>query len=262
MTLECSWTTNINIEGRREPLGLSGCRSCSGVGGSELGLVWFVAVPMWTGIAAVSTALGYGLYQSVFGTSQATFEEGWKVGSVFDERMSVLKQLWLQFDQAIQLKCPSFVRKDGGKWWRQFKADLNEFGKFYGSVGTHIGYMQGWSSSVPSSSSIGGAVARLQSLIAWGQAVEKTCPGTFPGLGILAPSPAEPAAAEKRLEDAKNDPGFMSNFGSNLGVTLGVGAIGLLAFFWIAGKVQRGSLGEVRARAGRRRRKMRVHVIR
>lgn len=254
MSLERSWTTDINIVGRREPLGYT--QSVDG-----LGLVWFVAVPLWTGVVAVAAALGYGTYQSVFGSNQATFEEGWSVGTIFDARMAALKQLWLQFDQSIQLKCPSFVTQDGGKWWRQFKGDLNEFGVFYASVGTHPGYMQGWSSSVPSSSHIGGAIARLQSLIAWGQAVEKVCPGSFPGLGILAPSPAEEAARKKREEDAANSPGFLSNFGSNLGVTLGVGAIGLLAFFWLAGKAQSRGYGfhgyeprAVRRRALRRAR--------
>lgn len=250
MSFERSWTTDINIVGRKEPLGHGDL--------GDMGLIWFVAIPLWTGVTAVAAALGLGAYQSIFGTNQATFEEGWNVGSVFDTRMSALKQLWLQFDQAIQLKCPGFVTKDGGKWWRQFKADLKEFGVFYGSVGTHIGYMQGWSSSVPKPAEIGGAVARLQSLIAWGQAVEKVCPGTFPGLGILAPTPAEEAARKQAEENAKNSPDFFSNFGSNLGVTLGIGAIGLLAFFWLAGKAQTGFQGyeprAVRRRALRRAR--------
>jgi hypothetical protein len=230
MTLERSWTTDINIQGRREPLG-----------GSDLGLLWFIAVPLWIGAGAIATALGIGAYQSVFGHNQETFEAGWGVGSVFDARMAALKQLWLQFDQSIQLKCPGFVKKDGGKWWRQWKTDLNEFGAFYRKTGTHRGY--GWSSSVPPAAEIGGAVARLQSLIAWGQAVEKTCPGTFPDLGILAPTPAEMAAAKQAEEDAKNKPNFFSNFGSNLGVTLGIGAVGLIAFFWLAGKAQTGFKG-------------------
>lgn len=247
MSLERSWTTDINIVGRRAPLGYTASED-------GLGLIWFVAVPMWTGAVAVASALGYGAYQSLFGTNQATFDQGWNVGSVFDERMAALKQLWLQFDQAIQLKCPSFLRKDGGKWWRQFKSDLGEFGVFYASVGTH----GRWGSSEPSSAHIGGAIARLQSLIAWGQAVEKTCPGTFPGLGILAPTPAEQAALQKAEEDAKNKPDFLSNFGSNLGVTLGIGAVGLIAFFWLAGKAQSGFQGytprAIRRRALRRAR--------
>lgn len=238
MSLERSWTTNINIEGRREPLGHGDL--------GDMGLVWFLAIPMWTGVAAVAAALGAGTYQSVFGTNQATFDEGWNVGSVFDARMASLKQLWLQFDKAIQLKCPAFLTKDGGKWWRTFKSDLNEFGVFYKGVGTHVGYMQGWSSSVPSAAHIGGAISRLQSLIAWGQAVEKTCPGTFPSLGILAPTPAEEAARKKEEEEAtKGRPSFFSNLGSNLGITLGIGAMGLLAVFWFAGKAQGKSMRDM-----------------
>jgi hypothetical protein len=238
MTLERSWTTDINIQGRREPLGL--------------GLIPLLAIPLWTGAIAIAGALGYGTYESVFGTNQSTFNEGWQVGSVFDQRMAAMHDLWLKFDQTIQLKCPGFLRKDGGKWWRQWKTDLNEFGAFYSKVGTHPGYMQGWSSSVPTGAQIGGAVSRLNSLVAWGQAVEQTCPGTFPDLGILAPSAAEQGATEKRNADAKNSPDFFSNFGSNLGVTLGLGAMGLLAFIWIAGKAERGFRG-YEPRAVRRR---------
>lgn len=247
MTFERSWTTNINIVGRGEPLGRG-----------DLGLVWFVAVPLWSGAAAIGAALGVSAYRSIFGTNQATFDEGWNVGSVFDTRMAALKQLWLQFDQAIQLKCPEFVKRDGGKWWRQFKKDLNEFGHFYGQVGAHIGYVQGWSSSVPKPENIGGAISRMQSLIAWGQAVERVCPGTFPGLGILAPTPAEIQAAKRAEDDAKSDSGFLSNFGSNLGVTLGIAAVGVLGFFWFMRRAQTGLQGyqprAVRRRALRRAR--------
>jgi hypothetical protein len=74
----------------------------------------------------------------------------------------------------------------------------------------------------------------------------------------LAPTPAEEAARKKQEEDALNKPGFFSSFGSNLGVTLGLGAIGLLAFFWLAGKAQTGFHGyeprAVRRRALRRAR--------
>ncbi len=211
-TMEGSWTTTS--ERNRAPFG-------------ELGLLPMVAIPLYTGAVALSAALGMSVFQS-FGGSQATFEEGWKEGTVFDARMAAMKQMWLKFDQSIQLRCPSFVKRDNGSWWRQFKADMEEFGKFYASVGTHPGYFSGWSSSVAGAAQIGGAQSRLASLIGWGQAVETSCPGTFPNLGVtLTASQAELAAEQKRIEDAKNEKGFFDSFGSNLGVTLGVSAVGL-----------------------------------
>ncbi len=241
---ERSWTTTANIVGRQEPLGL----------------IPLLAIPLWTGAVAVATALGYGTYQSVFGVNQATFDAGWKDSAVFDQRMMALKELWLKFDQAIQLRCPGFVKKDGGKWWRQFKADLNEFGAFYGKTGTHSWALTG----APTPDEIGGAISRLESLIGWGQTVERECADTFPGLGLgLTPSGAEEAARKLQEEGAGKSKDFFDNFGSNLGVTLGLGAIGLLGFVWIAGKVERGFQGyEPRAVRRRPRRKQRVLVLR
>lgn len=210
MSLERSWTSTSWF--RREPFGL----------------IPLVAIPLYTGAAALAAALGFSAYQSVFGTSQATFDEGWKEGAIFDARTAAMKQLWLKFDQSIQLRCPRFVTKDNGKWWRQFKTDLKEFGEFYASVGTHPGYFSGWASSEAGAAHIGGAQARLSSIIGWGQEVERNCPGTFPNLGVtLTPTEAEAIAEERRNEDAKNEKGFFDSFGTNLGVTIGVSVVGL-----------------------------------
>lgn len=237
MTLERSWTTDMNIVGRREPLGLA-----------AFGLV---PVSPWTAAAVIAAVLGYSAYQSAFGTSQSTFDAGWADSATFDQRMAAMKLLWLKFDQTIQLKCPAFVKKDGGKWWKQWKSDLNGFGKFYNTAGTHSALLTG----APTPVQIAGAEAQLESLISWGKLVEGSCPGTFPGLGgPLAASAAEQVAAEKAVEDAGKSNDLLSNLGSNFGKLLGYGAIGLLGFFWLAGKVERGFQGlegPIRLKRGR-----------
>ena len=242
--LERSWTSTADtIVGRKEPLGL----------------IPLLAIPLWSASIAIAAGLGYGTYQSVFGTNQASFDGGWNDGPTFDRRMAVMKELWLKFDRDIQFKCPSFVTKDGGKWWRQFKLELNEFGVFYGSVGSHPGFMTGWSSKTVPAPEVGGAIARLESLTGWGQFVEKTCPGTFPGLGIgLTPSEAEKAAAEAAAKNASGRQDPFSLFGASFGTALGIGVIGLLGFMWISGAASRGGFrgGELRGvelRAARRK---------
>lgn len=217
MTLERSWTTDVNIVGRKAPTGL--------------GLPLLLTVPLWTGAVAVVSALGLGSYYALFGKDQQTFLEGWKNGAVFDERMAAMHQLWLKFDQAVQLRCPGFLTKDGGRWWRQWKSDLAGFGAFYGEAGTHTGVF----GRAPTPTEIGGAIARLEALIGWGQAVESDCPGAFPGLGILGPSEVEKIVEEQKVKEAKEGPPtFGGSFGKSLGLTLGLGALGVMAFFWFA----------------------------
>lgn len=242
MTFERSWTSTSGSWSKREPFGL----------------VPIVAIPLYTGAVALAGALGLSTYQSIFGSNQATFDEGWKNGETFDARMAAMKQLWLKFDQSIQLRCPGFVTKDGGKWWRQFKNDLNEFGTFYASVGTHKGYFSSWTSGEAAAEQIGGAQARLSSLIGWGQEIERSCPGTFPGLGVtLTQTEAEKAAEQKRLEDAKGEKGFLDSFGTNLGVTLGLSLVGLGILAYIVRPKVSVGLGQFESRRGRDRRSAR-----